>query len=185
MPTNTLAEPGPFDPTEKMAPDEPMFTLAGHDPDAPETVHFWVGLRRKRALAMDDADAARAELIQCTDAEMIAFEMQRWRKGLPAEDTSAVKRASYSGHTATEAVRAEIALKELVGAGLAHLREAAYHIGEAHTKLGKAGVLEPGDMIALLEHMEAINAIAHAHAPKRPDFRVERTLPLEAPKAGD
>jgi hypothetical protein len=39
-------------------------------------------------------------------------------------------------------------------------------------------VLEPGEMLELLDHMERINALANEHTPKRPEFRADPGLPL-------
>ena len=69
----TKARPAPNDCYEAAADDEPIFTLRGKDPTAPDTIRAWVGLRVGRGVNHLD-DAKIAEALTCADA------MEAWRE---------------------------------------------------------------------------------------------------------
>lgn len=105
---STLSAPGPFDALQKAAPDEPIFTLRAHDVLADPLIHEWVKLKRSAIHAAFDAgqisEAKRdLELMQCTEAENIAWQMVEWRSGISAKsETPADRPATYSGNQSTE-----------------------------------------------------------------------------------
>lgn len=152
--------PGPLDALDKQRPDEPRFVLLGRDPSAPAAVLFWVDARRKIALQIEDTPTARAELIQCSEAEMVAHDMRCWRLNQPAEDNVTTARASYSGAAPDEAMKAKVARHAIIKTGLADLREAAYRVNEALSNLGDLGMLEVEQRIDLDLAKQAINRIA-------------------------
>lgn len=117
---STKEHPGPFDGMEKAAPDEPVFTLVGHDESAWELVLEWVKRRRKKIGKMDLKPAKRElELKQCREAEEIGWAMKRWyetgtteeEKLSPTDDAAQSK--GYSGNQYTEE---ELRAKELFDA---------------------------------------------------------------------
>jgi hypothetical protein len=176
MSENTLAKPGEFDALEKARPDELIFPLLERDPCAPPTIRFWVDLRRRRALGeIEDIDALKDELRQCTEAEFIAIEMERRRKGEVAE--VAETRASYSG----EAVAKPLA-DDLMGKLRARLGEADYHAHEAidlMQQIVTAGGELPhsiGDELAAAA--ATLHRIALELSPYRAQYLAEGELPL-------
>lgn len=156
--TNTLANPGPFDPLAHMEPDEPVFPLAGHDPDAPATIAFWSDTRRKRLMSQlyDNPTPARQaeieqELRQCTEADMIAADMIRWRKGWPAH-AEIIPKPTYSGN-----VRQDVRRDAEIKVQVQNLREAAYH---AQLALDGLTDLSPLLYAQLTEAIRLVNGVA-------------------------
>lgn len=81
---NTKAHPGPFDGMESAKPDEPVFTLQGGDPLAPELVRGWAEKARERAIQLrkdGKEEKADALLIKATEAEKISWNMESYAKG--------------------------------------------------------------------------------------------------------
>lgn len=189
--TSTAATPGEYDALEKARPDEPLFTLLARDPAAPATVRFWVD--RRRAALMDELgectskaghfpapEGIRAELSKLTEAEMVAFEMDRWRKGQPEHDTTTPKRASYSDN-GPEVQSEETARKHAVALSAADLGEAAYFANEARQRLTEYGAIEP-ELAAQLEVIVTqLVAAQDAVTPKRPNYQPQEVLPLLDP----
>lgn len=82
--------PGPFDGLERAQPGEPVFTLRAHDKLAPRLVKVWVWLKRRlirKAFAEGEINKEKRdlELVQCREAEDIAFEMDEWQARDQAE----------------------------------------------------------------------------------------------------
>lgn len=110
---STKGNPGPFDGMERAQPGEPVFTLRAHDPLAPRFVKLWVWQRRKairRAHAAGDINDEKRdlELIQCREAENIAFEMDEWQAGeagqpIEAKADDKAEGKSYLGNTRSDA----------------------------------------------------------------------------------
>jgi hypothetical protein len=98
--SNTIDQPGPFDAIAKARPGEPIFTLLGRDPCAPECVLQWARANRERVLRADPAladDKRMAELLQSAEAEEIAFNMDEYRKGfVPVE--AETEKVGYGGY---------------------------------------------------------------------------------------
>ena len=87
---STKEEPGPFDGLERAEPDEPVFTLRAHDAFAAPLVHEWVRLRREWIIRADlSPEKEELELIQCREAEEIAWRMVDWRNGTTAKPPEA------------------------------------------------------------------------------------------------
>lgn len=108
---STKTEPGPFDGMARAEPDEPVFTLRAHDPLAPGLVHEWADRRRKairEAFAREEITEAKRdlELLQCREAEEIAWSMDAWRKGEIAQIAEALEaeaaKPSHGGVTKSE-----------------------------------------------------------------------------------
>lgn len=182
--TNTLSDPGPYDPLATAPPDAPIFPLVATDRHAPATVEFWVDLTRKEVtsqmvdLAVHEPmpEALKRKLRKCAEAEEIAMEMRHYQKGYPERDTATPTRATYSGAKLDAAGMDEAARREALAIGIQNLREAAFYTCEAGDRLGALGVLEPDEIAALQDALATINRIADAHAPKRPG--VQQVLPM-------
>lgn len=148
-PTGTKAAPSAFDGFAKAKPDEPIFTLLARDPLAAPLTMAWAWLNRVRAgagtagediwsrlrRAAEDnpheptKERQRAELIQSSEAEEIAWSMDDYRKGFQPEPESPFE--SYSGYKPDEKAMAkqrETDQRAEHGRGLS---EAAYAINEA------------------------------------------------------
>lgn len=99
---NTKADPSYFDGMERAEPDEPVFPLRAKDDLAAPLVRDWVDRRRKQILSADlPDDKRRLELMQCTDADLIAAAMDDWRAGRKDQDAEipqAAKTPRYSGN---------------------------------------------------------------------------------------
>jgi hypothetical protein len=179
MTENTLARPGEFDALEKARPDELIFPLLERDPDAPPSIHFWVDRRRRRARAeIADPDALKAELMQCTEAEFIAFEMERRQKGEDAEAMPA--RASYSGESVEKPLADQLMSKLRSQMGEADYR--ANNALELARRVHELGGIDD----AQLGHIVDVARVAHAMAlelsPHRAALLAESELPLGDPQ---
>lgn len=98
---STKEAPGPFDGMERARPGEPVFTLRAHDPLAPGLVHEWVDRRRKairEAFGREEITEAKRELelLQCREAEELAWSMEAWRKGELAERISEIEGGGFA-----------------------------------------------------------------------------------------
>ena len=186
--TNTLATPGPFDPSDRTDPSEPVFLLVGRDPHAPAAVRHWVDLTRSAACAaLIDAKPGAPEiernqekLRQCSEADIIASEMDRWRKGQPDRDEGQA-RAVYSGTVLDAEQLSEAQRKEKIAEAVRDLREAAFYASEARDKLLALGVLEPAEQISIEAAMASCNVVAEAYTMRRPGL--QEALPLASASA--
>lgn len=177
--TSTITEPGPYDALDKARSDEPLFALLGRDPIAPRAVEFWSDATRKEVVARlgaagphsSEHDELVAKLRQCTEADVVAWDMRRWRKGDAEQDTATQTRASYSGTVASAEKNAETTHRAAIASAVASLREAAYFATGGLEGLAALNVLSPEEALALRGAVDAINIVAGEHTPKRPAFR--------------
>lgn len=175
---NTLESPGPYDPLSRTAPDEPFFPVVAHDRIGPATVRFWSDKTREWVMAeimgLPPADPALAKLEdklrQCTEADLLAMEMERWVKGNPETDV-APTRARCSGGTIDADKMDDAARKLAVAEGVQCGREAAFYASEMRDKLAPLGTLAPDEIVALEEAMRLINSVSDAHTVRRPGFQ--------------
>lgn len=181
MMDNTKARPGEFDALEKARPDELIFTLLERDPDAPPAILFWVQRRRDRARAeIKDKDKLKAELMQCTEAEFIAMEMESRQRGGEAEAVDT--RATYGGATVEKSI-VEILLSKL----RALMSEADYYAHEALeivNEIRREGGTERlphslGDELAAAA--ATVHSLALDLSPHRAQYLAESELPLPDP----
>lgn len=138
--TSTVAQPGPFDPIKHSDPNEPYFPIMAHDPIGARTVRIWCDLRRKLLFlsnytAPDGSnpvpEPVRLELMQISEAEQIADDMEAWVKGTTTDARVDGAPARYN-ETPPDTVTVEQAREAARRAKqIEHLREAAYHIQEA------------------------------------------------------
>lgn len=80
---NTKERPSAFDGFAKAAPDELLFTLLERDPLFIERVLLRAEKMRTAARKIEDKDKRAEKLRQCNEAEEVAWEAQRRRKGEP------------------------------------------------------------------------------------------------------
>lgn len=175
--TSTKSEPGAFDGMERAAPDEPVFTLRAHDPLAAALVHEWVRQRREAINGADLPEAKRElELIQCREAEEIAWSMEDWRKGVVAAEANAPKE---DARATTEALsEAELEAKhryDTVKGAVGTLNNAVAEVTEA------AGALEPlgfpTERAAILAAASYLKDVSAHIAPKRASYYVGEPMP--------
>lgn len=188
---STKAEPGPFDGMAKAAPDEPVFTLRAHDPLAPVLVHEWVDRRRKvirEAFVREEITAAKRELelLQCTEAEELAWSMDAWRKGeigklaasLDVEEALPV--STYSGHTSSEEERAAKACYDAIKSACQFINNAVAGITDAATDhLAPHGFLH--ERAVLLTVADRLKAVSAHIAPKRASYYAGQPKPEPFP----
>ncbi len=153
MTISTKEHPSPYDGMEKASADEPVFTLIGRDPDGPATVRFWSDTRRKRiSSAMIDIDDPvpeewKDDLRRCTEADVVADDMERWRRGLPPEVA-----ADHGDDEIREALKHE---------GVAtSMREADYHLTAACEAIATREGYDPDALIRLGELRAQVHALA-------------------------
>lgn len=169
----TAAHPGPYDPLENARPDEPVFTLAGRDPDAPATITFWAHQRRNRAIRAwgdskrkADQQLLEAELKQCAEADDTAMLFTEWRRNeVPVEESTG--RATYTEVKKTEEQLAAANAAKALGDNIRHLRETAYHMCEAKDGLAALGAIPPEVVERLEADLKYINLLADLVAPQR------------------
>ena len=175
---NTLAEPGPYDPLSRTAPDEPLFPIVAHDRVGPATVRFWSDETRRwvmaEIMALPPADPALAKLEdklrQCTEADLLAMEMVRWVKGNPEANVTPT-RARYSGGPVDADKLDDASRKIAIAEGVQCGREAAFYASEMRDKLAPLATLAPDEIVALEEAMRLINLVTDAHTVRRPGFQ--------------
>lgn len=184
---STKDAPGPFDGMARALPGEPVFTLRAHDPLAPALVLEWVDRRRKairEAHGREEiTDAKRElELIQCKEAEELAWSMEAWRKGELAERAAELEAvvvkvpANYSGHVHTDE---ELAAKRRYDA----IRTAGALMQNARTALADAAniVMPPLGLVPeralLLYVVGVVGKIADHLKPKRASYSVSDVAP--------
>lgn len=178
--TSTKAEPGAFDGMERAAPDEPVFTLRAKDPLAAILVREWVALRRASITSAYEhgqiPEAKRElELIQCREAEEIAFQMEDWQSGNVTAEEAPKEEARATTEAMSEAELAAKARYDTIKAAVSTLNNAVAEV------TGAAEALEP---LGFPTERAAIHAAANylkdvsAHiAPKRASYYVGEPLP--------
>lgn len=184
---STKTEPGPFDGMARAEPDEPVFTLRAHDPLAPGLVHEWVRLRREeigRAHAAGEINDAKRELelIQCREAEEIAWSMKDWRTGMApiVVEEKAEKPAAYSGHASSEEELAAKARYDAIKAAGSLLNNAIAGITDAATDhLAPHGF--PHERAVILTVADRLKAVSSHIAPKRASYAVGEAVPEPFP----
>lgn len=185
---STKEQPGPFDGLERAAPDEPVFTLRAHDALAAPLVHEWVHRRRQAIIHADpplSPEKEELELIQCREAEEIAFAMVDYRNGAtaaPVEEEKPKTPALYSGHTSSAE---ELAAKHRYDV----IKEAVRVIHNALSEVTDAAhTLEPfgfaAERAVILASADRLKAVADHIAPKRASYAVGEPEPEPEPFAG-
>lgn len=159
---NTKATPGPFDPLDRTADDEPIFILVARDPLAAPLVEEWADQARHAARKIEDEDGRRAALLKCGEAEEVAWQMRAFVKG---EAALAGQRASMSEAAVTARDDHEERAKH-IAAGAA-LREAAAQIKVAEELLTEIGVMDKLDQTEFTMLLEATNGMAEQVELKR------------------
>lgn len=183
---STKTEPGPFDGMARAEPDEPVFTLRAHDPLAPGLVHEWVDRRRKvirEAFAREEITEAKRELelLQCSEAEELAWSMEAWRKGeigklAEALEEGAAPPAAYSGHTASDEELAAKVRYDAIKAAGSLLSNAIAGITDAATDhLAPHGF--PHERAVILTVADRLKAVSSHIAPKRASYYAGQPLP--------
>jgi len=179
---STKGAPGPFDGMERAAPGEPVFTLRAHDPLASGLVLEWVDRRRKairEAFAREEISEAKRdlELIQCREAEELAWSMDAWRKGELAaraeelEGAVALPPTSYSGNAHSEEELAAKLRYDAIRAAGALLSNAVAGITDAAKEhLAPHGFMT--ERAVILTVAERIKAVADHIRPKRASYAV-------------
>ena len=170
---STKDEPGAFDGMERAEPGEPVFTIRAHDMLAAPLVHEWVHRRRTAILAGDlPPEKEELELIQCREAEEIAFAMVDWRTGTKpmAVAEESAKPTLYSGHTSSAE---ELAAKRRYDV----IKEAVRAINNALSEVTDAAhTLEPygfaPERAVILASADWLKAIANHIAPKRASYSI-------------
>ncbi len=165
---STKIDPGPFDALEKAQPDEPIFTLAARDPLAPALVHEWVARRRAAITHSDMPEATRTlELVQCREAEEVAFAMVDWRSGLTAVEPEPATTSDRGSRMSSEELAAKAAFDTRRDAAAA-LNNSVAEISEAAEALGRYGW--EGEKLTLLSHADCLKGIALEIRPKRASY---------------
>lgn len=169
---STKEEPGPFDGLERAEPNEPVFTLRAHDVLAAPLVHEWVNRRRQAILHGDlPPEKEELELIQCREAEDVAFAMVDWRNGAaPAPVAEDKPVAAYSGHASSAEELAAKHRYDVIKAAVQTLNNALAEVTDA------AATLEPfghaGERAAILAAADWLKAVANHIAPKRASYSI-------------
>lgn len=177
---STKTEPGPFDGMARAEPDEPVFTLRAHDPLAPGLVHEWVDRRRKairEAFGREEITEAKRELelLQCREAEELAWSMDAWRKGELAEIAEELEEKAaaptYSGITKSEDELAAKARYDAIKAAGTLINNAVAGITDAaNDQLAAHGfITERAVILTVADRLKAVSA--HI-APKRSSYFV-------------
>ena len=170
---STKEEPGPFDGLERAEPDEPVFTLRAHDVLAAPLVHEWVSRRRQAIISGDlSPEKEELELIQCREAEEIAFKMVEWRSGtkpVPLAEENP-KGALYSGHTSSAEELAARARYEVIKRAVSVLHNALAEVTDAAHTLEPYGFV--AERTAILASADKLNAVAGHLAPKRASYSI-------------
>jgi hypothetical protein len=177
---STKQEPGPFDGMARAEPDEPVFTLRAHDPLAFILVHEWVDRRRKAIRAAHEreeiTEAKRElELLQCREAEELAWSMEAWRKGeigrIAAELEVAPAKPTYSGHTKSDEELAAKARFDAIKGACQLINNAVASVTEAaQERLAAHGFIN--ERAAILTMAERLKAVSSHIAPKRASYAV-------------
>lgn len=178
---STKKHPGEFDGMERALDDEPVFTLRAHDVLAYRLVIFWVKLKRRLILRSDmPTEKQRKELIQCREAEEIAFAMKEWRAGTipvkPKEDRPV--RPTYSGIPDDPAeVEAKKRWQTIKNAAT-RLNNSIAEISTAIEDLEPYGWSEERDALTL--QLEQLKLIAEQIRPKKIGYAITEDDRLRA-----
>lgn len=170
---STKTEPGPFDGLERAQPDEPVFTLRAHDVLAAPLVHEWVRRRREAIIKGDlPPEKEELELIQCREAEEVAFAMVDWRKGVESVKTDPEAKPAtsplYSGHTSSAEELAAKARHDVVKGASNVLHNALSEVTDAAASLERYGFAPERGVI--LRAADWLKAVANHIAPKRASY---------------
>lgn len=183
---STKQEPGPFDGMARARPDEPVFTLRAHDPLAAALVHQWVAQRRAAIRLADlSPEKEELELLQCREAEELAWSMDAWRKGeigklAEALEEGAAPPAAYSGHTASDEELAAKVRYDAIKAAGSLLNNAIAGITDAATDhLAPHGF--PHERAVILTVADRLKAVSSHIAPKRASYAVGEAVPEPFP----
>lgn len=179
---STKQEPGPFDGMARARPDEPVFTLRAHDPLAAALVHQWVAQRRAAIRLADlSPEKEELELLQCREAEELAWSMEAWRKGeigklAEALEEGAAPPAAYSGHTASDEELAAKVRYDAIKAAGSLLSNAIAGITDAATDhLAPHGFQH--ERAVILTVADRLKAVSSHIAPKRASYYAGQPLP--------
>ena len=176
---STKEQPGPFDGLERAEPDEPVFTLRAHDVLAPRLVMDWVLLRREALNCADIPDEKRElELIQCREAEEIAWAMRDWREGtraaeVPVEDKAEAPK--YSGHQSSEEEVAAKKRYDVIKVAVSTLNNALSEAVDAASSLTEYGF--GSERAAILAAADRLKAVSDHIAPKRASYAIGEPEP--------
>lgn len=167
---STKEHPGAFDGMERALPGEPVFTLRAHDVLAAPLVHEWVARKRHLITHSDMPEEKRtAELIQCREAEEIAFAMADWHSGM-AEAEPEKPKPGYTGHQSDAAELEAKARWDAIKGAATRLHNSVAEITEAAELLEPYG-WEP-ERTAALNAAGQVKAVAAAVEPKRIGYAV-------------
>jgi hypothetical protein len=172
---STKESPGAFDGMERAEPGEPVFTLRAHDPLAAALVHEWVSRKRDLILKGDLTEEKRnIELIQCREAEEIAFAMRDWHDGLsptpddPEDHPEPVK--AYSGNVRDPAEAIAKERHDAHKGAATRLHNSAAEISDAAEMLEPYGwAAERAEITGLRDRLTALGIDV---APKRASYHV-------------
>ncbi len=183
---STKDNPGPFDGLERA---EPVFTLRAHDPLAAPLVHEWVTRRREKLNDLNLApEKQRLELIQCAEAEEIAWRMEAWRKGneevVVITEEKPSGKPTYSGHQSSAEELAAKARFDVVKGSSSSLHNSVAEVTEAAAALEQYGYAE--ERAVLNEAAGLIKAVAMHVQPKRASYAIGEPdhLPIDAAAFG-
>lgn len=185
---STKDSPGAFDGMVRAEPDEPVFTLRAHDLLASGLVAEWAA--RKRKLILTDTkmseEKRRIELIQCREADEIAFAMSDWRAGVTDEHAAVVPdkpAPTYSGNVTDPAEIEAKARHDAVKGAATRLHNSVAEITDAVALLVPYG-WDP-ERAAALNAAGQIRVVATAVEPKRIGYAVtDQDRERAAAKAG-
>lgn len=143
--SNTAENPSPFDPLDRMEPDEPRFVIRGRDPIGPAVLSEYANLLRRRAIRelgenphrIVDRKALKAAKLKAAEVDELAFAFQDY--GSKAEQP-AEQRLSHGTQQTVEQL-AELHARKHRNALREHLQEARYHIEEARSGFVAGGFL--------------------------------------------
>ena len=174
--SNTIAEPSPLDPTASCHPNEPIFPLVGHDPDAPAAVRFWADTRRTRITRLINdlppgtmmTDDMKEDLRRCTEADFIANDMESWLKGKDADEKIKGGRLRHGNDERPDADESTTEIREKLAKAVTNLREAAYYASEAKSLFETFNDVTDDEITELGNAIAIINSMAEHRALKRP-----------------
>jgi len=145
--SNTAENPSPFDPLDKMPADEPRFILRGKDPVTPNCILEWATCTRRWAYRKygvepknrKDADALKALLAKCREAEKQAFEISEWANDNAVDMGQA--RASYNDQQQTAEALAELERRRKIDVLIRFIQEGRFNLCEAKDGLESMGLI--------------------------------------------
>lgn len=182
---STKSQPGPFDGMERAKPDEPVFTLRAHDPLGSRLAHEWVRLRREeinRAFHAGEIseDKRALELIQCKEAEELAWSMADWRAnevgGTVEEEVPDKPSPSYSGNVKAADELAAKAQHDTIKAASSRLSNSVAEASDAANELLAKYGFEP-ERALIVTAAARIKIVADHITPKRRSYYVGQPLP--------